>query len=101
MILNITNGVPTIAQWTYRILCHPIKHDLKLKDLKPVDDLGTRLARNDIWEDYVMSRAARFSLNPFSTEKIYKWTLLDKIMKQIPGLVHLLFWERKDFFLFF
>lgn len=85
MILNITDGVPSIAQWNYRILCHPIKQDLKLKDLKPVDDLGVRLANKDLWEDYVMSRAARFSLNPFGGEKIHKWTPLDKIMKQIPG----------------
>ena len=88
MILNVTDGVPTVAQWTYRILCHPLKHGLKLKALKPIDDLSARLARGDTWEDYVMSRAARFSLNPFSGEKIYKWTLLDKIMKQIPGWVH-------------
>ncbi|KAL8576856.1 hypothetical protein ACOMHN_066002 [Nucella lapillus] len=88
MLLNVTHGVPTMAQWNYRVLCHPVRQDVRARDLRPVEDLANRLASKHRWRDYVMSRAARFSLNPFSAEKIYKWTLLDKIMKEIPAYYH-------------
>ena len=45
MILNITDGVPNLAHWTYRIICHPLTQHLNLSDIKAVDDISNRLAR--------------------------------------------------------
>ena len=76
-------GMPIIAQWNYRIMCHPLKADLPTNKLHPVDDLAPRKAENQNFTEYVNSRAARFELHndPFS----YDVGLLDKIMSEIPG----------------
>ena len=43
------NGTaPIYAQWTYRILCHPLKDDLPLDRLRVVDDLATRMYNGKI-----------------------------------------------------
>ena len=44
-IMNMNNGTPEYAQFNYRILCHPLKNDLPLGLLKPVDDMAARVAR--------------------------------------------------------
>ena len=86
-IMNVTeDGVPIFGQWNYRILCHPIQGiDLKLSDLKPVDNLPNRLLTSKTYEGYKDSRGARFTINPYDSDRPYKWDLLDRIMKQIPG----------------
>ncbi|XP_076456568.1 uncharacterized protein LOC143290898 [Babylonia areolata] len=85
MVLTVSEAGATIAQWNYRILCHPIRQEVRVRDLRPVEDLANRLASKHRWRDHVMSRAARFSLSPFPGERLHKWSLLDKIMKEIPG----------------
>ena len=86
-IMNVTDdGVPVFAQWNYRILCHPIQGiDLKLSDLKPVDNLPNRVYTDSTFERYLTTRGARFSINPYDSDRLQTWDLLDKIMKQIPG----------------
>ena len=60
------------------------------------DDLATRVANGKPMDDYILSRAARFSLyqdpkdTPFfntkdSFVKSSKGTFLDRIMAEIPG----------------
>lgn len=85
-IINVTqDGVPVFAQWNYRILCHPVSGDIKLSELKPVDDLGSRLANRYTFEKYEKTRLARFTLNPSGQDKSFRHSLLDEIMSQIPG----------------
>ena len=86
-IMNVTeDGVPIFGQWNYRILCHPIKDiDLKLSDLKPVENLPNRFLLGRTYEAHKGARGARFTINPYDTDRPYKWDLLDRIMKQIPG----------------
>ena len=85
--MNVTeDGLPVFGQWNYRILCHPIKDiDLKLSDLKLVDNLPNRLKTGKTLEKYEVSRGARFRISTYSEDQEYKWDLLDQIMKQIPG----------------
>ena len=86
-IMNVTDdGVPVFAQWNYRILCHPIQGiDLKLSDLKPVDNLPNRVYTDSTFERYLTTRGARFSINPHDSDGEHRWDLLDEITKQIPG----------------
>ncbi|KAL8561531.1 hypothetical protein ACOMHN_057225 [Nucella lapillus] len=88
-IVNITeDGYPIVAQWNYRILCHPAKDDLlSLQELKPVDDLHSRLHTEktlDAWEE---TRKARFRMDERDDDHASHrgQTLLDKLMAQIPG----------------
>ena len=80
------DGVPVFGQWNYRILCHPIKGiDLKLTDLKPIDNLSNRLFTNSSFDKYLTTRGARFSISRHSYDHEHKWGLTDEIMRQIPG----------------
>ena len=87
-IMNVTDdGVPVFGQWNYRILCHPIQGiDLKLTDLKVIDDLPVRLSVGRTYERYPTSRGARYRISRYSEDQEHKWDLLDQIMKQIPGM---------------
>ena len=86
--MNVTDdGMPVFGQWNYRILCHPIEGiDLKLTDLKVVDDLPLRLSIGRTCDKYPNSRGARYRVSRYSEDKEHKWDLLDQIMKQIPGM---------------
>jgi hypothetical protein len=33
-IINITNGQPVLAQWNYRILCHPLRQQVGLQSTR-------------------------------------------------------------------
>ena len=85
--MNVTeDGVPVFGQWNYRILCHPIRDiDLKLTDLKPVDNLPNRILTDSTFDEYITKRGARFTINPYDWDQEYEWDLLDEIMRQIPG----------------
>ena len=87
-IMNVTDdGVPHFGQWNYRILCHPIKDiDLKLTHLKVVDDLANRLSTDNRFDSYLATRGARFRVSQYSEDQEHRWDLLDRLMKQIPGL---------------
>lgn len=86
-ILNVTNGVPVFAQWNFRILCHPTKSYVERKELKPVEALGTRMARKITFDQYYKLRTARFTLGnaPYSVDHRYRISRLDKLMAEIPG----------------
>jgi len=98
-IVNVTeDGDIEYAQWNYRILCHPIRSDLKLSDFEPVDDLAVRLIKNTNMTQYAKNKAARFSIAPDYShryhaesqsgefnDKGYLYGRLDKIMMEIPG----------------
>ncbi len=57
------NGTePVIVQWNYRILCEPIEKNVPLSELRPIDDLASRMRfLQPTWEDYVNSRACRYA----------------------------------------
>ena len=88
-IVDIVNGTIQYGQWTYRILCNPLKHYLETNRLYYVDDLDNRMAYNATIAQAVDNRGARFQLNPKSskvfTNGFYEWELLDEFMYQIPG----------------
>ena len=89
-IMNMINGtVPQIAQWNYRILCHPLKRDLPLNRFRVVDDLMARMAKNETLEEHERTRAARFTVNPSDTDEWVEGRkehgLLDELMGEIPG----------------
>ena len=89
-IIDIINGTtPVLAQWNYRILCHPVKRDIPLDRFRVVDDLNSRLTYGRTYKEHGATRAARFQLNPADTSqwvdvrRIYG--LMDDIMSEIPG----------------
>ena len=92
-LMGMINGTtPLIAQWNYRILCQPLDRDLPLNRLRLVEDLKTRLSKGYSTEDKLKnSRQARFSLNPWDSDKTatkegsYKYGLLDELMYKVPG----------------
>ena len=91
-VTNDTIPVPILAQWNYRIACHPLKDDLPLNRFRAIDDLS---ARSYGWKrltlaEHKMSRNARFQLDPadlglWNMERKARSGLLDKLMAQIPG----------------
>jgi len=88
-IHNISGDGMELAQWNYRILCHPLRDDLPLDRFRPVDDLTARMRFQDTYEEYEHSGAARFQINPRDMdswkEVSYRRGLLDELFEQIPG----------------
>ncbi|KAK3749375.1 hypothetical protein RRG08_052159, partial [Elysia crispata] len=62
-IYNVSDGIPQYAQWNYRILCHPIHHNLPTAHMKRQEDLMYRLPNRKTIPQMVLSRAERFRLN--------------------------------------
>ena len=61
MYLNGTD--PVVVQWNYKIVCHPLKDDLKLNRLHAVDDIHIRMAMGGVtMEEYEKTRSARFQV---------------------------------------
>ena len=88
-IVGIKNDTtPRIAQWNYRILCHPLKQYVNPSALKPVDDLASRFRVKKTMSTFSNNRAARFRLHDgdLDNEKYEEYGLLDKLMEEIPGL---------------
>ncbi|KAK3766328.1 hypothetical protein RRG08_044518 [Elysia crispata] len=84
--INETTGVPVFAQFNYRIMCHPIEQEVKLKYFRPAKDLHARFAAKKSLDEYQELRAARFRLSEFDNERFHRWTnILDRIMSEIPG----------------
>ncbi|KAL8591096.1 hypothetical protein ACOMHN_058749 [Nucella lapillus] len=81
--MNNTNGTTQMVQWNYRILCHPLKTEVKVSNLEPIDDLANRLPRGRTFKEHVNSRSARFRV--VSAEDTKYWTLEDELMYEIPG----------------
>ena len=81
------NKIPILAQWNFRILCQPLKDDLPLARLRPVDDLSIRMANKGglTMEEYEKTRSARFRLTSESQNGDAQYSLLDELMEQVPG----------------
>lgn len=90
-------GKPILAQWNYRIGCHPLSRDLPLNRFRVVDDVKARmkltddLGRHVTLAEFAKQRAARFQLNPidrdlFTDQGRRKYSLLDQLMYEIPGM---------------
>ena len=69
-VMELINGtIPYVAQWNYRILCHPLKNYLPINRMRPVDDLATRMRQHGDFHEYEDTRAARFQLNPIDSDE--------------------------------
>jgi len=79
-------GNPTYVQWSYRILCHPLKDDLPTKYFEQDDDLMYRFPYRRTM-DKVSPRAKRFHLNkkPGVDHHNNGRGLIDALMAQVPG----------------
>ncbi|XP_078367031.1 uncharacterized protein LOC144651043 [Oculina patagonica] len=83
----IDDTIPVLAQWNYRILCHPLKRQLPSNRFR-VEQSSTK---SRAYEEQSSTRAARFQLNPRDADRWYEkfddppFTLLDQLMSEIPG----------------
>ncbi|XP_041361296.1 uncharacterized protein LOC121377385 [Gigantopelta aegis] len=85
-IMNMINGSAQFAQWNYRILCHPLSVDVPLRNLKPIDELSSRLPyHRHTMASHVASKAARFYLNDHKSDAFMRNGYIDKLMHEIPG----------------
>ena len=88
-LMSVENGTFVFARWNYRILCHPVEEDLPINKLCPVDDLAIRMAYQRSKQEQVLSRSARFQLDPLEQGECndgqIKYGLLDKLMAEVPG----------------
>ncbi|XP_060071511.1 uncharacterized protein LOC132551387 [Ylistrum balloti] len=99
-IMRVVNGTALYAHWDTRIVCHPIKQELKLASFFVKDDLAARLSANQSLYDFSRSKAARFELGEYGrpSRTLYAdigygkqdptfthYTTLDAIMEEIPG----------------
>jgi len=88
---NVVDGVPVIANWEYRIVCHSVAGELPVERFRPVRDMATQLATATplTLEQLAKTRRARFTLNPRNTTAWFEgptaWEFLDQLMEQIPG----------------
>ncbi len=85
----VNETTPRLAQWNYRIMCHPLKNNLPLNRFRLVDDPVSRMRDGMDWYQYLQSRAARFQLNPEDKDdwshKQPHHQFLDSLMEEIPG----------------
>ncbi len=90
-IMENQNNTPIVAQWNYRIMCHPIEGDLPTDRFQVIDDLGVRMARGLHINEFMTTRAARFQLNANNESdsesgSFYDYEFLDELMYQVPGV---------------
>ncbi|XP_055872523.1 uncharacterized protein LOC106058647 [Biomphalaria glabrata] len=84
--VNSITGKPVYAQWNYRILCNPIDVEVPLKYFRVQDDLASRTRLRQSYQNVNNTRAGRFRLSEYDYERVTGFTLLDRIMQDIPGL---------------
>eukprot|EP00484_Ammonia_sp_Unknown_P002607 CAMPEP_0197052852 /NCGR_PEP_ID=MMETSP1384-20130603/27249_1 /TAXON_ID=29189 /ORGANISM="Ammonia sp." /LENGTH=751 /DNA_ID=CAMNT_0042485663 /DNA_START=34 /DNA_END=2289 /DNA_ORIENTATION=+ len=107
-IRNLQNdSYPIISNWEYRIMCHPLEHDVPLARLRIADDVSVQLfqsplSRDELW----FNRRVRFELAKYvnvtdpsgelyGQEESYPdgywlpgikyWNYMDFLMEGIPG----------------
>ena len=87
------SGEPEMAQWTYRIVCHPLKEDLPTSRFILADDLQAlwfSQAGATSEEVFARSPQARFKVDPRTRmsdpkQQSYEHEFLDTLMEQVPG----------------
>ncbi|KAI0228340.1 hypothetical protein LSAT2_021180 [Lamellibrachia satsuma] len=88
-IVRMNGSTPVVAQWNYRILCHPLKNDLPLNRFRPVANEAVKMGFGVKKAKILTYRSTRFELNAFDTNKFKDGPivnqLLDKLMGEIPG----------------
>lgn len=88
-IVRMNGSTPVVAQWSYRILCHPLKNDLPLNRFRPVSNAAHTLGFNIDLGNISSYRSTRFELNEYDTNTFKDGQimnqLLDKLMGEIPG----------------
>lgn len=85
-ITNITDGVPEFAQWNYRIMCHPLKAQVNMSQMVPIDDFAHRLAYKRDMDGYQKTRMVRYALDDNADKNsFYQWGQMDDWMYEIPG----------------
>ena len=89
-LYGVENGTfrPVLAQWNYRMLCHPLKQYVKPSTLNPVDDLASRFRTKETSSAFLNEPTARFRVydNEKEDETYEEYGLIDKLMGEIPGL---------------
>ena len=81
----VNETIPVLAQWNYRINCHPLKKEVPLSKFKLVDDVANRMRYKRSHHQYLHSRAARFSLDDSGQDRPTTRSFLDDLMEEIPG----------------
>ena len=86
----VDNPKPVFAQWTYRILCHPLKKDLPFNKFQMVSpDMANLQAfnRKGCAADLINEPSTRFQLkNNQRNSGFQNYQLIDELMAEIPGL---------------
>ncbi|XP_012938350.1 uncharacterized protein LOC101845468 [Aplysia californica] len=87
MSMNSTTGEPQYARWNYRTLCSPLKEDVALGDLRPVDELSYRVATGNSRVFISNDRRGRFV---FFEKGVKSWspiyTKFDRLFHTVPGM---------------
>ena len=81
----VNETIPVLAQWNYRINCHPLKQEVPLSKFKLVDDVANRMRKRRTHVQYLHSRSARFSLDYDGVNNPRRRTFLDDLMEEVPG----------------
>merc|ERR1719367_232058 len=84
-IHNVTDGKPNFAQWNYRIVCHPLKAEVNVSTLVPLEDLQHRMANHYDSEKFLHSRAPRYRMENPTRSPFFQWNQLDDWMQEVPG----------------
>ena len=88
-IVRMDGRKPVIAQWNYRIICHPLKNDLPLNRFRAILDESQKEGFGTSTDYSATDRGLRFRLNAFDTDWFkdghLMHQLLDKLMGEIPG----------------
>ena len=88
-ITRMDGPTPVVAQWNYRIVCHPLKNDLPLNRFRPVIDQAQKMGFDANMPTAFKRSAMRFELNTVNSSTFNDGPitdqLLDKLMGEIPG----------------
>eukprot|EP01128_Nolandella_sp_AFSM9_P002048 TRINITY_DN12443_c0_g1_i1.p1 TRINITY_DN12443_c0_g1~~TRINITY_DN12443_c0_g1_i1.p1 ORF type:complete len:742 (+),score=172.27 TRINITY_DN12443_c0_g1_i1:241-2466(+) len=83
--------IPSLANFEYRIFCHPLKDDLPTNRLRVRDDISQQLYDSKPLPaaNLTNTRRAIFDLNSKDSSRFYdgkyNYQLIDSLMEQIPG----------------
>ena len=65
-VIKLESKMPVLAQWNYKILCHPTEEEIHPSMLRSVDDVKARMtmsAKNMTMETYEGTRTARYEVS--------------------------------------